>query len=232
MKLVQSVTRLLAFSLILALLLVLGGCGGPEEKDVISQDDLLCYPGLQWNMAPEEVLAALGWEKEDRAVVEDRLPGEDNGNRYIFSLTGLSLFGETVSGVFAFLNSEEGSQGLEYVYILFPDGCDFDKVKDSLANQLGEPTLPPNENPEVHRLAWDSVETLKPYLDAVYPGLPHERMDGMPAGRVFWTDDAKWYFQYYGLAEPAWKQNHPETKLLVFEGFVTELMQLAQAADG
>lgn len=204
MKLVLSVTRLLAFSLVL--LLALGGCGGLEEKDVISQDDLLCYPGLQWNMTPEEVLAALGREKEDCAVVEDRLPGEDNGNRYLFSLSGLTLFGETVNGVFAFLNSEEESQSLEYVYVLFPDSCDFGKVKDSLTGQLGEPTLPPNENPEVHRLAWDSEKTLKPYLDAAYPGLPHDRLDNSPAGRVFWTDDAKWYFQYYGLTEPAWKQ--------------------------
>lgn len=232
MKNAQSVNRLLAFSLALALLLTLGGCGTPKEEDVISQEALLCCPGLQWNMTPEEVLAALGKKEKDRTVEEDRLPGEDNGNRYIFSLSGLTLFGETVDGVFAFLKGGENSWGLEYVYILFPDSCDFDAVKDALTGQLGEPSIPENENPEVHRLAWDSTETRKPYLDAVYPDLPHERIDGTPAGRVFWTDDAKWYFQYYGLTEPAWKRHHPEAKLLVFEGFVTELMQLAQAADG
>lgn len=232
MKDAQSVNRLLALSLVLTLLLVLGGCGGPEEAAGISQDDLLCYPGLQWNMTPEEVLAALGREERDCAVEEYRLPGEDNGNRYIFTLSDLTLFGETVDGVFAFLKGGEHSWGLEYVYVLFPDSCDFDAVKASLTGQLGEPSIPENENPEVHRLAWDSRETRKPYLDAVYPDLPHERVDGTPAGRVFWTDDAKWYFNYYGLTEPAWKQHHPGTKLLVFEGFVTELLQLAQAADG
>lgn len=232
MKLVQSVIRLLAFSLILVPLLALGGCGGPKEATVISQDNLLCYPGLQWNMTPEEVLAALGREERNCIVEEDQVPGENNGNRYIFSLTDLPLFGETVNAVFAFLNSGENSQGLEYVYVLFPDKYDFDKVKNSLMDQLGAPTLPPNENPDVHRLAWDSVETLKPYLDTVYPSLPHERVDGSPAARVFWTDDAAWYFQYYGLTEPAWKRRYPEAKLLVFEGFATNLMQLAQASNG
>lgn len=227
MKYAQPAKRFLTFFLALALLLSLAGCGTTKAKTVISQDTLLCYPGLRWNMTPEEVLAALGRTESD-AVPEERLPEEDNGDRYIFSLTGLELFGQTVNAVFAFLNKNEEQCGLEYVYVLFPNSADFDAVRDSLTEQLGDPTLPPNENPDVHRLAWDSTETLNPFLDTVYPGLPHQRTDASPAARVFWTDDPQWYFKSYGLSEPGWKQHYTETNLLVFEGFLTDLLQHAQ----
>lgn len=229
MKDVRSMKHFLTFFLALALLLSLAGCGTAKAKTVISQDTLLCYPGLRWNMTPEEVLAALG-RRESDTVPEACLADFDSTKHRDFSLTGLELFGQTVSAVFSFVAEGEGQWGLEYVYVLFPENGDFAGVKNSLAEQLGDPVMPPNQSQDGHALQWDSTQTLEPYLDAAFPARTNTSADEIPAARVFWTDDAQRYFKCFGLSESGWRESHTEENLLVFAGYLTHLLQSAPAA--
>ena len=224
MKSKRTGRRFPAFFLAVSLVLSLWGCAG--EKTAVSQDALLCYPGLEWNMTPEEVLNALSREESDCVPEEGII--ERNSEKYeTFSLPGLKLFGKETQTVFSFVGEAAGRFGLEAVYVLFPEDTNFEAVRDSLTDQLGKPSLP--LAPSEHALAWDSETPLKSYVEAVYGGVNNPGIDEIPAGRIFWTDNAKFYFQCFGLTESGWRNKYNQKNILVFEGYLTKYVQLARS---
>ena len=81
MKSKRTGRRFPAFFLAVSLVLSLWGCAG--EKTAVSQDALLCYPGLEWNMTPEEVLNVLSRE-ESNCVPEEGIIEIYNGKYKVF----------------------------------------------------------------------------------------------------------------------------------------------------
>ncbi len=189
----------------------------------ITQESNLCYPDLQWNMTPEEVMKQLGRTAEGCTALAEE---EDS---YIFSLEELPLFDQTVTGIFEFEKKAGDAFGLAYVYVLLPDSTGMTAIRSAMTMQLGDGLAPPNLPQDDRALYWDSQEATTSYLDAINPNrVTMPGMTDLPCGRIFWTTDFATYFSCFGKDVPEWKNIYKEANMVVFAGYVTQWMQYVE----
>ncbi len=213
------------FALLFALLcLLVCGCSQQEQPTVISEENQFCHPQLQWNMSPAEVAKALG------VTESDLLPQEEWNGFTFFSLENQTLFEENVTLVFQFDQRAGDELGLYYVFALFRDDVHMEYIMETLAQQIGEGTMPPVQAQDGIAYYWDTEENLEKYKDAINPnrvtlfGLPEEHA---PVGRVIWTKDYSRYFQMFGYTDhlPEWTNVYHAKNMIVFAGYVAEWLQ-------
>ena len=111
--------------------------------------DQLEYPGLEWNMSPEEVKNALGITDEDIVQVTDSPPDEITSYYfYAFTLNEFTCFGQKAKAAgFIFTDHTGTGQylGLNKIQIFFPDEqdeepADMDSLRAALTERYGECT--------------------------------------------------------------------------------------------
>jgi len=124
--------------------LLAAGCGSSSGgcKEVLS-DGLVVFPGTEWNMTPEEVMAALSLTEEDLAE-----EASDDW-QYAFLVRDMAVFGLPADVVYNFGDASysfrdngytgEPVFGLRAVQVNFPEDADMDAVRLSLEKALGEP---------------------------------------------------------------------------------------------
>ena len=120
---------------------------GDEPAVEDSQAALLEFPGLKWNMTPEEVKNALNLtsdqivrENKQEADTRSAMPHEG----YTIQVQNLSLLGaDILNAKFSFVRYEGNDFGLCSVEIYYPEETDMQIVVDEMAEFYGEGTDDP-----------------------------------------------------------------------------------------
>ncbi len=105
---------------------------------------LMEFPGLHWNDGVETVLDTLGITREQ--ILEQ---GElnDDSDRWGVVAENVSGFGAAAEKAYFYFQRYEGSAwGLYYVRLDYPDGGDFDAVREELIRQYGSGSETPAES--------------------------------------------------------------------------------------
>ena len=113
---------------VLAVILCLAASLFILAEPVRSRPDQLEYPGLEWNMSPEEVMDALDIT-EEMITKENVTPPSETSDyyRYSFMLQGLECFGAEAKTVIFYFTDHSGSGdqlGLYAMDIYYPDGME------------------------------------------------------------------------------------------------------------
>lgn len=182
------VSPLALWSLCLALLLT--GCqqSSFDCKDIKS-GGIFVYPETQWNMTPEEVMAALSLTEEQFVQVSET---ETAGcEEQIFLSESHELCGVPADLYFWFRSySGYPGFGLKSVTWMFEEGADLEPVKRGLEDALGPMDGAHTAYPLFY---WDSEDTLAQYMDGTLDGLLNEavleRMETEPAATITLVDD-------------------------------------------
>ena len=116
------VTVLAVIALVIAVFCFLTDPVNPAEVN----DQQLAYPGMEWNMSPEEVLEALDGAYEEIKWEESQPPKTEGGYYYHeFSLLGCESFGypaEKIRFSFVDITGTGLNLGLYRVDVYYPDG--------------------------------------------------------------------------------------------------------------
>ena len=118
---------------------------GDEPAVEDSQAALLEFPGLKWNMTPEEVKNALNLtndqivrENKQEADTRSAMPHEG----YTIQVQNLSLLGaDILNAKFSFVRYEGNDFGLCSVEIYYPEETNMQNVVDDMAEFYGEGTV-------------------------------------------------------------------------------------------
>ncbi len=209
------------FSMILCIILCFSlffllGC---EKKPDTPAE--LTFPGLEWGMTKEEVIAALSLQEGDYEIEEASQGGS-------FSMTiedQIICFGVPMQGMwltFSSFDSNHSAYYLQSVNVLYPEGTDMQLVRKAMEGYYG---LPKDENTKEQRWEqdsgghvahWATDETLGDVLtDEIKQA--HFVMDGDPMNpepgkmlnfylkrplrEIYWSDDRN-IFESNGTLEP------------------------------
>lgn len=131
--------KLTAFILGLALLVVcLSACeiAPKTEKPDVS---LLEFPGVEWNMTPEEVKTNLGLSAK-QILVDAQGQGSEYMDTWVLTATDIQLFGEEIAQAqFHFVKYTGYDHfGLDSVRVYYPDEVDMAAVREVMIEIYGE----------------------------------------------------------------------------------------------
>ena len=129
----KKATSILCLLLLLSTLLF--GCG-QEKADPQAQE--LCFPGLSWNMTPEQAIKALKLSKGDYTESETKADGENYGI-YAFGVEHYGIFGTDARLVAEFHDYDgNGTYHLTQVTLSFSPEEDMEAVEGELIKIFGE----------------------------------------------------------------------------------------------
>lgn len=115
----------------LALALLLCGCGGSSDPD------LLEYPGVKWNMTLDEVQSVLGFSDGDIVEEYTSEPSENSLQEYTeyqYQVSGLTMFEQESRTMILTFHAYPGHEpGLAQIEIFYPDGYDGTEAADLAA---------------------------------------------------------------------------------------------------
>lgn len=178
---------------LLLLVLVLCACGAetafpetPGEPDTWTMN----FPGLEWGMTQEEVIAALSLKEGDYERKEDSEMIRLEGVR-------MTLFGgEKSFSVFYFDDGNgDGVYTLCRAVTLYPDGADMEKIKAEMTKWYGDPSEDSGS-----KTLWNSQASHQDIMTPEDKAILEEQsnMAGQlltnPITTVSWTTNA--YFDY------------------------------------
>ena len=208
----------LIFCIFLSLSLLLSGC---EKKPDTPAE--LTFPGLEWGMSQEEVIAALSLKEGDY----ERDDGEQ-GVGTILVNAPLLCFGAETSHILLYFNdiqSYDIGPCLVSIEVNYPEGTDIQTVRRTMENYYGPSLDPDNDDPwdervnhhvkqgsknEGHLVYWQTQEVLG---DVLSEEIKQEFyvMDGDPLNpepgkqfnyglknalcEVYWADHADYIYQ-------------------------------------
>ena len=100
---------------------------------------LLEFPGVEWNMTPEEVKNNLGLTS-DQILVDAQGQGSEYMDEWVLTATEVSLFGEKIAQAqFHFVKYTGYDHfGLDSVRVYYPDEVDMAAIRDTLIDTYGE----------------------------------------------------------------------------------------------
>lgn len=125
---------------IVVLVVCLSSC---DKGLTVNEKALLEYPGLEWNMTPEEVQKALNIS--DNQIKSDKTK-EANQTAAPYEMRtvivqDISLFGtEVLNVIFGYLRYENNDFGLCSIEIYYPEETDMQLVVDNMTGYYGEGT--------------------------------------------------------------------------------------------
>lgn len=216
----------LIFCILLSISLLLSGC---EKK--LDTPTKLTFPGLEWGMTKEEVIAALSLKEGDYKIEEDVHGGS-------FSMTiedQIICFGVPMQGMWLTFSAPGTTSpttcGLLSVHVVYPEGTDMQLVRKAMEGYYG---LPKDENTKKQRWEqdsgghvahWATDETLGDVLTDeikrehfVMDGDPMKPEPGKmlnnylerPLQEIYWSDDRNVF--------EGWDNLMPVHGYLVFSG--------------
>ena len=110
-----------------------------HKEDQMSDPSLLEFPGLEWNMTPEEVKKNLALTA-DQILVDTQGQSSELMDTWVLTVTEVPFFGEEVAQAqFQFVKyAGYDKYGLDSVRIYYPDEVDMAEVRDTLIGIYGE----------------------------------------------------------------------------------------------
>lgn len=163
--------------------LLLASCG---KQEVSVDPELICYPGLAWNMTQEEVIKALDIDEKDI------LPNgtESSPQQQVFCVEDWKYLGQKGTILFEFWNECEDYFGLRRVVVFYPESANADSLTKELTAMLGAGT-PVSDGAW---LRWDSEKMYSDYMEEGLAELKEKRpesydmrlksSEGVPASYV------------------------------------------------
>lgn len=150
----------IAFTMVVIciLTLLLTACANTAEP--VSKE-LICYPGLEWNMSREEVMEAL--DIDPAAATENGKPLPPD--QQVFCVKDWSYLGRKATILFEFYNhgADRGDwYGLRRVVLFYPASANADALTKKMEEMLGE-------GEAVHDgdwLRWDSEKQYSDFFEA------------------------------------------------------------------
>lgn len=153
-------TVLIIFSFLI--IFVLSACGTKAEIPSTIEQPLLQFPGTEWNMAPEEVIAALSIQDTERIENAQTL-----GEQHIsFGVKGREFLGEEAVILFEFYNSlgvydeSKSHYGLRQVCVFYPETTDSDALIQQLNEMIGDGVVPEGKD----NMIWSSNAAYSDFL--------------------------------------------------------------------
>ncbi len=183
----------------------------------------LTYPGLEWGMSPEDLIAALSLEEGDYEK-------DDSGQGVSTILVNVPLlcFGAETSQILLYFNeiqSYDMGPCLMSIEVNYPEGTDIQTVRRTMENYYGPSLDPDNDDPwdervnhhvkqgsknEGHLVYWQSPEVLGDVLSEeikrefyVMDGDPLNPEPGKQSNyglknalcEIYWADHANYIYQ-------------------------------------
>lgn len=123
----KKLTSILCLLLLLAV--VLSGCGQASSD---TQAEELCFPGLNWNMTPDQVRTALKLSDGDYAEASDEYT-------YAMGVEHYEIFGTDARLVIEFSDfNQDGTHHLKKVTLGFSTDADMEAIEAELTTLYGE----------------------------------------------------------------------------------------------
>lgn len=161
---VKKQFRWTAILLIAALILSLMGCASTKEAAL---EETLAFPGIRWDMNPQDVINALNLKEGQYTQQEEPYDAErenSTGSCFI-GIQGYTVFGAGAEVSLRFTDYGTGNQVLQTIYVIYPADTDMEKVKAAMTKAYGEPTGSEGE----HCVNWCSSETVYDFLSQEFP---------------------------------------------------------------
>lgn len=153
-------TVLIIFSFLI--IFALSACGTKAEIPSTIEQPLLQFPGTEWNMTPEEVIAALSIQDTERVENAQTL-----GEMHIsFGVKGREFLGEEAVILFEFYNSlgvydeSKSHYGLRQVCVFYPETTDSDALIQQLNEMIGDGVVPAGKD----NMIWSSTAAYSDFL--------------------------------------------------------------------
>ena len=225
------------FVSILCLLLLLSaflfGCGGdtPESTAPITTD-IITFQGIPWNITPEELESTY---LNGKKLTEEE-PYMQHWARQLYSAKNIRVYGEKTTVIFEFLSYEEGANGLNNIYVLFPEGTDAQAIREKLTADYGEPLLYEKDYgpiPDIndHAVWWEGTTPVDEFALRAYPTMKEvpETMTGKTATRLHWVDDINNYLTIFNYYPDEWCTKYPHDAAIIYDGSYAQFLQFEEA---
>lgn len=156
--------RRAAVLLIAALIMSLMGCASTKEAAL---EETLAFPGIRWDMVPQDVVKALGLKEGQYSRQEEPYDAEreNSTGSCIIGVQSYSVFGAEAGISLRFTDCGTGKQVLQTIYVIYPADTDMEEVKSAMTKAYGEPTGSEGE----HSVNWSSGETVYSFLSQEFP---------------------------------------------------------------
>ena len=133
-------TKQITLALVLMILvLCLSACSNNAPDPVVGDHALLEFPGVEWNMTPEEVKTNLGLSAK-QILVDAQGQCSEYMDTWVLTATDIQLFGEEIAQAqFHFVKYTGYDHfGLDSVRVYYPDEVDMAAVREVMIEIYGE----------------------------------------------------------------------------------------------
>lgn len=193
---------------------VLVACAVNPKKST-EPEEALALPGIRWDMAPQDVIKALGLD-EGQYIWQDEPYDAESGLSQGCCMLGVekySVFGAEGAISLRFTDYGTGKQSLQTIYVVYPVDTDMEKVKAAMVKAFGQPSGTNGE----HCVNWNSSETVYDFLSQEFPDWVAQAENQDAEKTIYDPTPLTWQWKQMPLIQVQWWDDSEEYLRMMFD---------------